>query len=145
MSEDNKALIRRWFDEVWNNRQSQAIDEMLAPNAVIHGLAEDQAMQGIAPYKEFHKMFCGAFPQVQIDVEDVITEGDRLAVRCRVRGQHGGDDLGIKATNAPVDFTGMSIVRIQDGKIVEAWNNFDFSKMHTQIAIHGGTANTTHG
>jgi predicted ester cyclase len=70
---------------------------------------------------------------MMITVEDTIAEGDKVAVRCSVRGKHTGNTLGITATQTPVEFTGMSIVRIKDGKIVEAWNNFDFMKMYRQL------------
>ena len=63
----------------------------------------------------------------------MIAEGDLVAARCSVRGKHTGDHLGIAASNALVQFTGMSLVRIKDGKIVEGWNNFDFMKMNKQI------------
>ena len=68
-------------------------------------------------------------------VEDMVAEGDKVAARCSVRTKHSGDNLGIAASGAPVDFTGMAIVRIKDGKIVEAWNNFDFMRMNRQIGI----------
>ena len=57
----------------------------------------------------------------------------KVAARCSVRGQHVGDHLGVAASNAPVQFTGMVLVRIRDGKFVEAWNNFDFMSMNRQI------------
>jgi predicted ester cyclase len=70
-----------------------------------------------------------------ITVDDVIAEGDKVAARCSVRGRHQGDHLGIAATHTPVDFTGIAIVRIRDGKIVEAWNNFDFMRMNRQLGV----------
>ncbi len=63
----------------------------------------------------------------------MIAEGDKVAARCSVRDKHTGDHLGVAASNAPVEFTGITIARIKDGKIVEAWNNFDFMKMFQQI------------
>ena len=63
---------------------------------------------------------------MMIVVEDMVAEGDKVAARCSVRAKHEGDFLGIAATQSPVDFTGIAIVRIENGKIVEAWNNFDF-------------------
>jgi len=63
----------------------------------------------------------------------MIAEGDLVAARCSVRGKHTGDHLGFAASDSPVEFTGITIVRIKDGKIVEAWNNFDFMKMYKQI------------
>ena len=66
-------------------------------------------------------------------VLDVVAEGDKVAARCSVRGKHEGDFMETTATQAPVEFTGIAIVRIDKGKIVEAWNNFDFMTMYKQI------------
>jgi steroid delta-isomerase-like uncharacterized protein len=137
MSEENKAIVRRWFEEVWNKGRSDAIDEMLAPDGVIHGLSDDpeNPMKGPGDFKPFHTVFRGAFPDVDVVVEDLIAEGAKVAVRCSVRGRHTGDHLGVAASNLPVEFDGIAIVRIEDGKIVEAWNNFDFLKMNKQIGV----------
>jgi steroid delta-isomerase-like uncharacterized protein len=135
MLEENKALVRRWFEEVWNKGRAEAIDEMLATDGIAHGLSTDPgtSMLGPAGFKLVHEQFRGAFPDITVVVEDMIAEGDKVAARCSVRGKHTGDHLGVAATNTPVDFTGISIVRIKDGKIVEGWNNFDFMRMNQQI------------
>jgi steroid delta-isomerase-like uncharacterized protein len=135
MSEENKALIRRWFEEVWNKGRPDAIAEMLAAEGIVHGLSEDpsQPLRGPAGFLPFHAQFREAFPKIEVVVEDQIAEGDMVAARCSVRGKHTGDSLGFAATQAPVDFTGIAITRIKDGKIVEAWNNFDFMKMYKQL------------
>jgi steroid delta-isomerase-like uncharacterized protein len=135
MSEENKALVRRWFAEVWNNGRAEAIDEMFAAEGIAHGLSNDPAapMRGPADFKIFHSQFREAFPDIRVDVEDMVAEGDKVAARCSVRGKHQGDSLGFKATNADVGFGGITIVRVRDGKIVEAWNHFDFMKMHQQL------------
>ena len=131
----NKALLQRWFDEVWNQGQAGVIDELFARDGIAHGLAEDpnQPMTGPQGFRPFYETFRGAFPDVEVVVEDMIAEGDKVAARCSVRGKHQGDHLGIAASNTAVDFTGIAIVRIRDGKIVEAWNNFDFMRMNKQI------------
>ncbi len=135
--EDNKALLRRWFDEVWNQGRSESIDELFAAEGVAHGLSGDdeKPMRGAGGFKPFHQVFRGAFPDIEVIVEDMIAEGDKVVARCTVRGKHAGDHLGIAATNAPVSFDGIAIVRIADGKIVEAWNNFDFKKMNKQVGL----------
>jgi steroid delta-isomerase-like uncharacterized protein len=135
MSEENKAIVRRWFEEVWNKGRGDAIEEMLAANGVIHGLSDDPSnpMKGPSDFKPFHTVFRGAFPDVDVVVEDLIAEGDKVAVRCSVRGRHTGDHLGVAASNISVEFTGIAIVRIENGEIVEAWNNFDFLRMNKQI------------
>jgi steroid delta-isomerase-like uncharacterized protein len=137
MSEANKELIRRWFEEVWNQGRADAIDEMFDENGVAHGLSDDPAnpIKGPTAFRPFHNLFREAFPNMMIVVEDVIAEDDKVAARCSVRAQHEGDFLGKAATQSPVDFTGIAIVRIYNGKIVEAWNNFDFMTLHKQVGL----------
>ena len=82
--------------------------------------------------------FRQAFPDLRIDVDDCLTDGDRVAFRCRVRGTHSGGGLGCDATGRRVEFMGMGIVRVRDGKIAEAWNTFDFQAMNEQIGRGSG-------
>ena len=133
--EENKALIRRWFEEVWNQGRADAIAEMLAEDAVVHGLSDDAAkpLRGPAGFLPFHTQFREAFPNIEVVVEDTIAEGDKVVARCSVRGKHVGDSLGFKATGAQAEFDGIAIGRVKNGKFVEAWNNFDFMKMYKQL------------
>jgi predicted ester cyclase len=68
-----------------------------------------------------------------VTVEDTIAEGDKVAARCTVRATHAGDGLGFAATQRAMEITGIAIVRVKDGKIIEAWNNFDFMGMFQQL------------
>jgi steroid delta-isomerase-like uncharacterized protein len=135
MTVANKTLIHRWFDEVWNEGRVETIDELLAEECAIHGLADasGKEVRGQVEFRAFHAQFREAFPEMRVTVEDTIAEGDLVAARCSVRGKHSGDSLGFKATNSPIDFTGMSIIRVNDGKFMEAWNNFDFLQMYQQL------------
>jgi steroid delta-isomerase-like uncharacterized protein len=137
MSEENKELVRRWFEEVWNKGRADAIDEMFAPNGIAYGLSDDPAnpITGPRNFRPFHTTFRDAFPNMIIVVEDLVAEDDKVAARCSVRARHEGDFMGRAATQADVDFTGMTIVRIENGKIVEAWNNFDFMTMNRQVGL----------
>ena len=137
MSEENKQLVRRWFEEVWNQGRVDAIDEMLDEKGIVHGLSDDPSKPIIGPagFKPFHTVFRDAFPNMKIVVEDMVAEGDKVTARCSVRGKHEGDFRGLAPTQSPIDFTGMTIVRIADGKIVEAWNNFDFVTMNKQVGL----------
>ncbi|MCA1576916.1 MAG: ester cyclase [Acidobacteria bacterium] len=134
MSEENKQILRRWFDEVWNKGRAEAIDEMFDENGIAHGLADDPSgpIKGPSNFRPFYEVFRQAFPNLTIDIDDMVAEGDKVAARCSVRGKNEGELMGRAATQAPVEFTGMTIVRIADGKIVEAWNNFDFMTMYKQ-------------
>ena len=137
MSEENKQLVRRWFEEVWNNGRADAIEEMFDENGIAHGLSDDPAnpIKGPRDFRPFHTLFREAFPNMMIVVEDMIAEGDKVAARCAVRARHEGDFLGRSATQSPVDFAGITIVRIYNGKIAEAWNNFDFMTLHKQVGL----------
>ncbi|MBV9927723.1 MAG: ester cyclase [Acidobacteria bacterium] len=134
-SSDNAALIRRWFEEVWNKGRAEVVDELFDEEGVAHGLADETGapLRGPAGFKPFHQRFREAFPEIEVVVEDTVSEGDKVAARCTVRGRHRGDSLGIKATDSPVAFDGICIVRLRQGKIVEAWNNFDFMSMFRQL------------
>jgi steroid delta-isomerase-like uncharacterized protein len=139
MNKENDALIRRWFEEVWNKGREEAVDELFAEEGVANGLVDEsgQALRGPEGFKPFFRRFREAFPEMEVTVEETISEGDRVAARCTVRGSHRGDSLGFTATDRPVEFTGICIVRISQGKIVEAWNNFDFMAMFQQLgALH---------
>jgi steroid delta-isomerase-like uncharacterized protein len=134
-TEDNAAFIRRWFEEVWNKGREEAVDELFDEKGVAHGLADEtgEPLRGAAGFKPFFRRFREAFPEIEVTVEDTVSEGDKVAARCTVRGAHRGDTLGFAATNRPVEFTGICIVRVSQGKIVEAWNNFDFMAMLGQL------------
>ena len=132
---DNASVVRRWFEEVWNRGWEETIDELFDEEGVAHGLADEAGspLRGAAGFKPFFRRFREAFPEMEVVVEDTVAEGDKVAARCTVRGRHRGDSLGFKATDSPVEFDGICIVRIRNGKIVEAWNNFDFMSMFQQL------------
>ena len=105
MSENNKALMRRWFEEVWNKGRAEAIPEMFADEGIAHGLSDDPAspLRGPAGFLPFHTQFREAFPNIEVVVEDQLAEGDRVATRCSVRGKHTGDSLGLPRLNHPLN------------------------------------------
>jgi steroid delta-isomerase-like uncharacterized protein len=136
-SDDGRAVIHRWFEEVWNKGREEAIDEMFAEDGIAHGLVDEngEELRGASGFKPFFRKFRDAFPDIEVTIEDCICEADRAAARCTVRAKHTGEGLGIAATNKPVEFSGLCIIRVKDGKIVEAWNNFDFASLNQQIGL----------
>lgn len=135
MADEYETFIHRWFDEVWNNKREDAIDEMFAENGIANGLndADGNPLRGPEGFKTLHRAFLSAYPDLKITVEDTVVEGDKIAARCKVTGSHDGHGIGVSPTNQPVEFTGMTIVRVKDGKIVEAWNEFNFMEMYKQV------------
>jgi steroid delta-isomerase-like uncharacterized protein len=97
MSSENKLLAKRWFEKVWNRRQTESIKEMLAEDAVAHGLSEaDSPLRGTEGFAGFHKAFLNAFPDLKVTTEDFIAEDHKVAIRWRVSGTLQGDGLGIQ-------------------------------------------------
>lgn len=130
---ENKVLIRRWFDEVWNQGREDLIEQLRAPDTVATGLGEgNQQSRGHGPFKAFYGNLRGTFPDLHVTVEDLIAEGDRVCVRLAFDGTHMGNALA-SATGRKVRFGGMVIARIADGRIVEAWNNLDQLGLLRQI------------
>jgi predicted ester cyclase len=126
-TERNKDLSRRWFEEVWNQKRNATIDELMAPEAIAHGLSPGTGgpRNGPAAFRVFWNQFCGAFPDIHIDVEDLVAEDDKVATRIRFTGTHQGHELGAPPTDKRVSGTGITICRWRDGQIVEGWNEFD--------------------
>jgi predicted ester cyclase len=128
------SFIHRWFNEVWNNKSEAAVDEMLAEDGIGHGLPGGD-IRGPAAFKEYQRALVSAYPDLRVIVEQTVVEGDKIAGVCRVTGVHQGEGLGLSATNKPVEFTGLCLMRIKDGKIVEAWNEFNFMDMYQQLGV----------
>ncbi len=135
MEEKYQTLMHRWFEEVWNKGREDAIDEMFAEDGIGHGLPTEngEPIRGPKEFKPFYRKFREAFPNIKIVVGETVSDGERIACVCHVSALHEGEGIGLTATNQPIDFTGIVLVRVQDGKIVESWNSFDFMKMYQQL------------
>ena len=131
MTEDERDLGRRWFEEVWNRGRRDAITEMLAPDGVLHeGGLDSVGPEGFYPF--FDRMHA-AMDEIQATVHDTIAQGDRICVRWSFKAKHSGPGLGVPATGRTIQVTGISIIRVADGKVVEGWQNWDMLGMMEQI------------
>jgi predicted ester cyclase len=124
-----------FYEEVWNRGNEKAIDDLLAPGAVGHGLTDPQGREvtGTAAFKEFWHTMRGAFSDIHISVEQTVSEGDLEVARLLITGKHTGDGLPFPPKGNPVQISGMSMVRVKDGRIEESWSNIDFLAMFQQI------------
>ncbi len=130
-----ERLVREWFQQVWNDGREDAIDRLMAPDARVHGLSGPHGgtIRGTQAFKPFFRMFQRAMGDMQIEVVRTIVEGDLCAAHCHVIARHTGGGPGSDPTGRKVDFWGMGFVRVRDGRIVEAWNCFDFLSMYQQL------------
>ncbi len=136
-----EALIRRWFDEVWNQGMSQTIDELLPEDAVMWGVGRpEESSQGATAFKEFYRAMRSACPDAKIVLDQVVLQGDTAFARWTATMTHTGDGLGLPATNRTVTIWGMSACRVRDGKIVEGWNVWDQIGMARQLGVLEGPA-----
>jgi predicted ester cyclase len=133
MSESPKEVAESWFEHVWNRGDESAVDRLLVPDARFHGLGP--AAMSPADFKRLHRDFRSAFPDIRIEVVRSVGEGEYVAVHCHMTGTHRGAGLGCAPTQRPVDIWGMGIARIHDGRIVEAWNCFDFLSLYQQCGM----------
>jgi steroid delta-isomerase-like uncharacterized protein len=122
----NADLIRRWFEEVWNQGREETIDAMCAPQAVGHGQTLDGSdIVGPAHFKEFWHSFRAGFSSIHVDIHQTIEEGDMVMARWSLTMTHTGPFLGVANSGKRVTTKGMSVQRFAGGKIVEAWDNWD--------------------
>jgi steroid delta-isomerase-like uncharacterized protein len=141
--EENVRLMRRWFQEVWNEGKTETIHELLAPDAIAIGELEDgQELHGTADFVPFVKNLRGAFPDMKLKVEDVFGAEDRVVLRWSGTMTHSGNHLGLPATGKVVRITGITIARIRDGKIIAGWDNWDQLGMLKQVGAYASPQTT---
>ena len=126
--------MRRFYDEVINKKNFAAIDEFIHPQMVDHALPPD-VPAGIDGQKHVFRMYSTAFPDTHFTVEDMIAEGDKVVVRLNMSATHYGAFMGLPPTGKHVRFTGIDIIRITDGKLVERWAQTDMLGMLQQLGI----------
>jgi steroid delta-isomerase-like uncharacterized protein len=139
MSEENKGLARRIIDEAWNQGKLEVVDEAFAPDYEEHNPRPGQG-PGIEGYKGGLLMMRAAFPDLFLDVHDMIAEGDRVAVLYTLRGTHDGEMMGIPPSGQRVSSEGMVFARFQDGKVVERWGVQDMVTLLQQIGAFAAAA-----
>jgi steroid delta-isomerase-like uncharacterized protein len=137
----NKALILRFYDEVWNHGRLDAADDIFAPDYIRHDLRPGQGLPGPAGQKKIAADFRAAFPDVRNTVDLIVAEDDLVVARWTTTGTHTGPWGDIAPTGKPARFSGVNIFRIRDGRVVELWNHRDDLGLMQQLGvpIHAGS------
>ena len=134
MSEANKQLSRR-FTELFSTGDEALADQILSPEVVFHGTAGDGELRGVGALKGFVAGYRRAFPDAHSTVEDQVAEGDKVVTRWRARGTHRGELGPIAATDRPFEMDGVTIERIEDGRIAEVWAARDKLGLLRQLGV----------
>ena len=120
-AEENIALARRWFEEVWNKGNASAIDALTTEDFVLHHPARPGQPVNLQTYKQLYPVYRVALPDLHILVEDTVADENKVAVRVTQSGTHLGEYRGAAPTGKRITWTGLIIFLVRDGKIAEAW------------------------
>jgi len=131
--EENKAAVRRFYEEVWGKGNLDVADELSVENFVDHNPVDPNLPPGIEGFKQIVPMFRTAFPDLQFTVEDLIADGDKVVSRLTIRATHKGEFMGILPTGKQATITAIDIVRIVDGKMVERWGEVDMFRLMQEL------------
>jgi steroid delta-isomerase-like uncharacterized protein len=132
--EDNKALMRRWFEEVLNKGNMAAVGDFIAPTYVGHAPGAPD-VKGPDGFRQRHTALSTAFPDLRFTIEDLIDEGDKVTVRYTAHGTHkGGDYLGVAPTGQEMTWAGLTVFHLANGKFQEAWLMSDLGRQLSMVA-----------
>ncbi len=131
MSEDNKRLVSRIYDEAISSGNYDVIDELIAPNFVSHG--PPKTISGPQEYRQTIETFRSAFPDLYMLVEEQIADGEQVSDRGYITGTHRGEFLGVPASGQQIKVNVISIWRFENSKVVENWVQLDLMSLMQQI------------
>lgn len=140
--EENESVARRWFEDVFNGKNLDIADEIVAPNHTLQDSANPEFPSGPEGTKQLVEKWHRHFDDAYITIEDQVVEGDKVVLRWTAKGQ-SSDELfnhfGIDPPSSPlpVEVMGITISRVSDGKIEETWNSFDGGHLLNQLGIFG--------
>ena len=119
-SEHSKALVHRYYEDLWNRWDLSLATELLSPNLKFRGSLGVDA-DGIRAFRRYARTVWLAFPDFHNQIEEIIADGDRVAVRLTYSGTHRGELLGFAPTSRRVEYAGIALFRIAGGKIVDVY------------------------
>lgn len=134
-----KELAQRWFHEVWNRKNAQAIYDMMDPGGVGH--TEGGVVKGPEQFEQqMYRPLLAAFPDLAVTIDDCLEDGNNVVLRWTVSGTHQGALLGVPATGRKVRFSGMTWQRISNGKLVEGGDSWNVHGLMGLLASGGESA-----
>ena len=133
MSEQNKTVVRRLFDELWNKGNMLVADELIVPNYMHHDPSTPDFGKGPEGEKKRVNLYRTAFHDLRLSIEELLAEGETVVARWSCRGVHKGELNGIAPTGKQIAITGVTICRLANGKIVEGFVNWDALGLMRQL------------
>ena len=133
-TEENKAIVSRFFEEVFNKKNLAFLDEYATPDSVDHNLLPGMPA-GLEGSRQFISMFLTAFPDLHAHLEDIVAEGDKVVTRTTYHGTNTGSLMGMPATGKAVSSSSIDITRLANGKSVEHWGLIDMLGLLQQMGV----------
>jgi steroid delta-isomerase-like uncharacterized protein len=134
-TEQNKNLMRRAVEEVWNKGNFDILGELITDDFISHSDKPEEELRGHEEVKQFYTKLREAFPDIHFTIKDQITEGDKVVTQWRATATHKGEFKGIPPTGKRVNFSAMEIARFINGKAVECWTNVDELSLMQQLGV----------
>ena len=133
MSTENKFIVRRLYEEVWNERKLEVVDELISPSHTLHDASVSGPQIGPDAYKKQVIRFTKAFPDLHFAIEDIISENDKLVVSWMISGTHKGEYEGIPPTDKKISVDGITINYLANGKILDSYVSWDALGLMRQL------------
>ncbi len=136
-ADQNKATLREFYDKVFNTGNADLADQFIAADAIDHEVQPGQKdpAPALANFKAYMAAFRRGFPDLKVEVEDLIAEGDKVVARVRITGTNTGSFNGMPPTGKSISVESVDIIRFVDGKCVEHWGISDDAGMMTQLGM----------
>lgn len=135
MSQENEAVVRRLVDEVWNGGRVEAIEELVSPEYVLHDPALPQVAHGPSGLADNVRLYRHAFPDINLEIEELVSTDDTVTMRWRATGTHRGELMGVQPTGRRSAVTGIGFLRLRDGKLVQEYQEWDQAAMLRQLGL----------
>ena len=139
MSPESQAVVRRLYEELWNNRRLEVAKEVFSPSHALHGPHLIGSAIGPDAYKRVCTQYIAAFPDLRFTVEDYISEEDKVVARWVISGTHKREFLGVPATNKKISVEGVTIHHIANGKVIDSYLNLDYFGLMEQLGVVSAT------
>jgi steroid delta-isomerase-like uncharacterized protein len=135
MAADPKKVVRRLYEEVWNQRKMEAVGELIAPSHALNDLHLAGSAVGPDAYKRILAQFIAAFPDLRFSLEDLIAEKNKVVAVWSITGTHKREFRGVPATNKKISFDGVTINHVANGKIIESFVTMDYLGLMRQLGV----------
>jgi steroid delta-isomerase-like uncharacterized protein len=124
---------RLWFERMWDRRELSLIDELLGKNAIGH-LEGGEEVVGPEAFAQFQEEFLEAIPDIRLKVNKLLADNSDVCIHWSATGTHRGSGFGCNATGCPVDFQGVTWLRVKDGVIIEGWDFWNMDRLMRKMS-----------